>query len=86
MSAFRGMSRKNAQRFCDRSVLKNKDLKRGKRSKDRDTTRMNKEIMMMQQPVQAAPSKSIPQHVVERIESEWKQMRENAAPQPKPQR
>ncbi|WP_158693380.1 hypothetical protein [Neorhizobium alkalisoli] len=42
---------------------------------------MNKEIMMMQQPVQAVPSKQIPQHVVERMESEWKQIRESA---PKP--
>jgi hypothetical protein len=42
---------------------------------------MNKEIMMMQQPVQAVPSKQIPQHVVERMESEWKQIRESS---PKP--
>jgi hypothetical protein len=42
---------------------------------------MNKEIMMMPQPVQAVPSKQIPQHVVERMESEWKQIRESA---PKP--
>lgn len=48
---------------------------------------MNKEIMMMQQPVQAAPSKPIPQHVAERMESEWKEMRENAPPKPaSPQR
>jgi hypothetical protein len=40
------------------------------------------EIMMMQQPAPAAPSKPIPQHVVERIESEWKQMRESAQPKP----
>jgi len=39
---------------------------------------MNKEIMMMPQPVQAVPSKQIPQHVVERMESEWKQIRESA--------
>ncbi|CDN47054.1 Hypothetical protein RG1141_CH08470 [Neorhizobium galegae bv. officinalis bv. officinalis str. HAMBI 1141] len=37
---------------------------------------------MMQQPAPAAPSKPIPQHVVERIESEWKQMRESAQPKP----
>jgi hypothetical protein len=42
--------------------------------------------MMIQQPVQAAPSKSIPQHVVERLESEWKQIRESAPPQPASQR
>jgi len=41
-----------------------------------------KEIMMMQKQAQAAPSKPIPQHVVERIESEWKQMRESAPPKP----
>ena len=37
---------------------------------------------MIQQPAPATPSKPIPQHVVERMESEWKQMRENPAPQP----
>lgn len=37
---------------------------------------------MMQQPVQAAPSKQIPQHVLDRMESEWKQMRENAPSKP----
>ncbi len=40
------------------------------------------EIMMMQQPAQADPSKPIPQHVVDRMESEWKQIRENPARQP----
>jgi hypothetical protein len=40
------------------------------------------EIMMMQQPAPAAPSKPIPQHVLERMESEWKQMRESADPKP----
>jgi len=40
------------------------------------------EIMMMQQPVQAAPSNPIPQHIVERLESEWKQMRESAPAKP----
>lgn len=44
--------------------------------------RKKQEIMTMQQPAQAAPSKSIPQHVVERLESEWKQMQENSARQP----
>ncbi len=33
---------------------------------------------MMQQPVQATPSKPIPQHVLDRLESEWKQIRESA--------
>lgn len=37
---------------------------------------------MMQQPVQVSPSKSIPQHVAERLESEWKQIRDTAARQP----
>jgi hypothetical protein len=42
-----------------------------------------KEIMMMQQPVPAATNaantkQQIPQHLVERLESEWKQMRESA--------
>lgn len=37
---------------------------------------------MMQQPVQAAPSKPIPQHVLDRLESEWKQIRESAPKQP----
>ncbi len=37
---------------------------------------------MMQQPVQAAPSKQIPQHVLDRIESEWKQMRDSAPAKP----
>jgi hypothetical protein len=32
--------------------------------------------MMIQKPVQAPSLKPIPQHVVERMESEWKQMRE----------
>jgi hypothetical protein len=45
---------------------------------------VKQEIMMMQQPVQAVPSKSIPQHVVERLESEWKQIRDSA-PQPRKQ-
>jgi hypothetical protein len=38
--------------------------------------------MMIQQPVQAAPSKPIPQHVAERHESEWQQVRETVAPRP----
>jgi hypothetical protein len=43
-----------------------------------------KEIMMMQQTVPAAGSaastkQQIPQHLVERLEQEWKQMRESAA-------
>lgn len=37
---------------------------------------------MMQQPAPAAPSKPIPQHVLERMESEWKQIRESAQPKP----
>lgn len=37
---------------------------------------------MMQQPVQAAPSKPIPQHVLDRLESEWKQIRDSASKQP----
>ncbi|MDE1159324.1 MAG: hypothetical protein PW791_13850 [Neorhizobium sp.] len=37
---------------------------------------------MIQQPVQAAPSKPIPQHVAERHESEWQQVRETVAPRP----
>ena len=37
---------------------------------------------MMQQPMQAAPAKPIPQHIVERLESEWKQIRDSAAKQP----
>lgn len=41
---------------------------------------------MRQQPVQAAPSKPIPQHVVERLESEWKQIRETAPAKPDTQR
>ncbi|MDR6815276.1 hypothetical protein J2X76_000430 [Neorhizobium sp. 2083] len=40
------------------------------------------EITMMQQPAPAAPSKPIPQHVLERMESEWKQIRESAEPKP----
>ncbi|WP_256371648.1 hypothetical protein [Neorhizobium sp. SOG26] len=38
--------------------------------------------MMMQQPLPAAPSNPIPQHIVERLESEWKQIRESAPQQP----
>jgi hypothetical protein len=38
------------------------------------------EITTMQQPVQATPSKPIPQHVLDRLESEWKQIRESAPP------
>lgn len=46
---------------------------------------------MMPQPVhqsvQAASSKQpIPQHVLDRLESEWKQMRDSSAPQPATQR
>lgn len=41
-----------------------------------------KEIMMMPQPAQAAPSKPIPQDVLDRMESEWKQMQENNSRQP----
>ena len=33
---------------------------------------------MMQQSAQAAPSKPIPQDVLDRMESEWKQMRDSA--------
>jgi hypothetical protein len=40
------------------------------------------EIMMMQQPVQATPSKPIPQHILDRLESEWKEIRELPAKQP----
>lgn len=36
----------------------------------------------MQQPAKADPSKSIPQHVAERLESEWKQVRETASREP----
>ncbi len=35
------------------------------------------EITTMPQPVQATPSKPIPQHVLDRLESEWKQIRES---------
>jgi hypothetical protein len=40
-----------------------------------------KEIMMMQQtpavsPAATGPKQQIPQHLVERLEAEWKQMRE----------
>jgi hypothetical protein len=38
--------------------------------------------MMMQQPAQAVPSNPIPQHVLERLESEWKQMRESVPATP----
>jgi hypothetical protein len=38
--------------------------------------------MMMQQPVQVTPSKPIPQHILDRLESEWKQIRESAPKQP----
>jgi hypothetical protein len=38
--------------------------------------------MTMQQPAQAAPSKSIPQHVLDRLESEWKQIQESPSRQP----
>ncbi len=41
---------------------------------------------MMQQPVKVTPSKPIPQHVAERLESEWKQIRDSAPPQPANQR
>lgn len=41
---------------------------------------------MMQQPSQANTPKPLPQHLVERMESEWKQMRESAPPQPANQR
>jgi hypothetical protein len=44
--------------------------------------RNSQEIMKMQQPAQAAPSKSIPQHVLDRMESEWKEIRENSSRQP----
>ncbi|KQZ63096.1 hypothetical protein ASD54_01540 [Rhizobium sp. Root149] len=45
---------------------------------------VRKEIMMMQQPapVQPAvttPKQQIPQHLVDRLESEWRQMRETAS-------
>lgn len=41
---------------------------------------------MMQQPAQAVQTQSIPQHVVERMESEWKQMRDSTPPAPAPKR
>lgn len=37
---------------------------------------------MMPQPAQAAPSKPIPQDVLDRMESEWKQMQENSSRRP----
>ena len=38
---------------------------------------------MMQKPVQAgSTANSIPQHVLDRLESEWKQIRESSARQP----
>ena len=37
---------------------------------------------MIQQPAQAAPSNPIPQHVLDRLESEWKQIRETTPRQP----
>ncbi|MGF9562585.1 hypothetical protein [Neorhizobium sp. JUb45] len=38
-----------------------------------------KEIMMMRQQASALPVKQpIPQHVAERLESEWRQVRESA--------
>lgn len=44
--------------------------------------RNKQEVMMMQQPAQSAPSKTIPQDVLDRLESEWKQMQESPARQP----
>ncbi|MDX3928861.1 MAG: hypothetical protein QHC90_24035 [Shinella sp.] len=41
---------------------------------------------MMHQPAPAAPAKPIPRHVDERLESEWRQIRESAKPQPTDQR
>ncbi|MFN7026422.1 MAG: hypothetical protein ACK4QP_18300 [Pseudorhizobium sp.] len=43
------------------------------------------EIMMMQPQTPAPQPKQqpIPQHVIDRLESEWRQMRESAAPQPR---
>jgi hypothetical protein len=41
-----------------------------------------KEIMMMQQSAPAAPSKPIPQDVLDRMESEWKQMQQPSSRQP----
>ncbi|MCF6370463.1 MULTISPECIES: hypothetical protein [Rhizobium/Agrobacterium group] len=41
---------------------------------------------MMMNPQAPAPQpkqQPIPQHVLDRLESEWRQMRENAAPQPR---
>ncbi|AYD00221.1 hypothetical protein NCHU2750_08270 [Neorhizobium sp. NCHU2750] len=37
---------------------------------------------MMQQTSPAAPSKPIPQDVLDRMESEWKQMQDNTTRQP----
>lgn len=41
--------------------------------------------MMMHSPAPASQPKQqpIPQHVLDRLESEWRQMRESAAPQPR---
>lgn len=36
----------------------------------------------MQQPAKTAPSKSIPQHIAERLESEWQQVRDTASREP----
>lgn len=32
---------------------------------------------------QPKPQQQIPQHVLDRLEDEWRQMRDNAAPQPR---
>lgn len=37
---------------------------------------------MQQQPAQNPPSRPIPQHVLERLESEWKQIRETTQQRP----
>jgi hypothetical protein len=37
---------------------------------------------MMQQQAQPAPSKPIPQDVLDRLESEWKQIKESPSRQP----
>jgi hypothetical protein len=40
-------------------------------------------MMNRQAPAPQPKQQPIPQHVLDRLESEWRQMRENAAPQPR---
>ncbi|MCB5202819.1 hypothetical protein LH464_10070 [Neorhizobium sp. T786] len=40
-------------------------------------------MMHPQVPAQQPKQLQIPQHVLDRLEDEWRQMRDNAAPQPR---